>query len=133
MKAASYLLIRSLRLNAGFSGLSAVLMLVSANWIAGQLGLSGPASVYAVAVFLLVFAAQLWNICRTGIIRDWEIVGIIAGDLLWVVASFVLAAIYYESISTVGLLLVDAVALVVLVLAIMQIRGLRQFRRAAYS
>lgn len=133
MKPASDLLMRGLKLNAIFSALSALAMLLAANWLAGQVGLPGPANVYAVAIFLLFFAAQLGNIVRTGNIRSWEIVGIIVGDLSWVAGSVVLGALYFRSFSTIGTLLVDAAAIAVLIFAIMQIRGLREHRRNAYG
>jgi len=124
---------RGLKMNAVFSTLSAVAMLLAANWVAEQVGLPGPANVYAVAIFLLFFAAQLGNIVRTRTIRTWEIVAIIVGDLLWVAGSVVLGAIYFRSFSTIGALLVDAVALAVLIFAVMQIRGLREYRRSVYG
>jgi hypothetical protein len=133
MNTNNHLLMRALKLNALFSGFSAIAMLLSANWVARHLGLSGPASVYGVAVFLLLFAAQLSNIVRTGNVRTLEIVGIIAGDLLWVVASVVLGIIYMGSISTIGAVLIDAVAVAVLIFAVMQIRGLREYRRHVHS
>ena len=133
MKPASDLLMRGLKMNGIFSALSAIAMLLGANWLAEQVGLPGPANVYAVAIFLLFFAAQLRNIVRTGKIRSWEIIGIIAGDFLWVAGSVVLGALYFRSFSTIGALLVDAAAIAVLLFAIMQIRGLREHRRNAYS
>jgi hypothetical protein len=133
MKPGSDLLMRALKMNAVFSGLSAVAMLLAADWIAQQVGLPGPANVYAVAVFLLFFAAQLGNIVRIQAIRTWEIVSIIVGDLLWVLGSIVLGAMYFRSFSTIGAVLVDAIALAVLIFAVMQIRGLREYRRDAYG
>jgi hypothetical protein len=121
MKPGSDLLMRALKMNAVFSGLSAVAMLLAADWIAQQVGLPGPANVYAVAVFLLFFAAQLGNIVRIQAIRTWEIVSIIVGDLLWVLGSIVLGAMYFRSFSTIG------------IFAVMQIRGLREYRRDAYG
>ena len=129
MKTTSSLLMRGLKMNAVFSATSAVVMLLAANWVAEQVGLPGPANVYAVAIFLLFFAAQLGNIVRTGTIRTWEIVTIILGDLLWVAGSIVLGALYFRSFSTIGAVLVDVVALAVLIFAIMQIRGLQTYRQ----
>lgn len=122
------LLFRALRLNAAFSGTSAILLALTAPWVAAQLGLPGPAPVYVTALLLAGFALQLANIVRTGAIREWEIRGIIAGDLAWVIGSAVLAAIYYKSLTFSGLLLVDVVALAVLCFAIQQIRGLKELR-----
>lgn len=120
-------------MNAVFSGLSAVAMLLAANWVAEQVGLPGAANVYAVAIFLLFFAAQLGNIVRTQVIRTWEIVAIIVGDLMWVAGSVVLGTLYIQSFSTIGAVLVDAAALAVLIFAVMQIRGLREYRRNVYG
>jgi hypothetical protein len=120
------LLWRALALNAAFSSVSALLMLIFADWIAQQLNLAQSLSVTITAGLLLVFALQLWNIVRTRKVRTWEIVSIIVGDLAWVAGSFVLVGIYYNSVSTLGLILVDLVALAVFSFAIMQIRGLRQ-------
>ncbi len=133
MKTSNNLLLRGLTMNAIFSAFSAVTMLLAADWVARQVGLPGPANVYAVAIFLVFFALQLGNIVRTGTIRTWEIVAIIVGDLLWVAGSVVLGVLYFRSFSMIGAVLVDAVALAILIFAIMQIRGLRAYRRNAYG
>ena len=133
MQPASNLLMRGLTMNAVFSATSALAMLFAANWVAEQVGLPGPANVYAVAVFVLLFAAQLGNIVRTDEIRTWEIVAIIVGDLLWVAGSIVLGSLYFRSFTTIGAVLVDDVALAVLIFAVMQIRGLREYRQHAHG
>ena len=133
MKPSNALLMKGLKFNAIFSATSAVAMLLAANWVAAQVGLPGPGDVYAVGIFLLFFAAQLGNIVRTGKVRTWEIVAIIIGDLLWVAGSVVLGAMYFQNFSTIGVVLVDVVAIAVLILAIMQIRGLREYRNGAVA
>ena len=127
----SPLLLRALRLNALFSGSSAVLMLLAGPWIAVQLGLNSATLVYATAGLLAVFALQLGNIVRTRKIRTIEIAGVILGDIAWVVGSVILVALFYSSLTTTGLLLVDFVAVAVLYLAIQQLRGLRAWRSSA--
>jgi len=122
-------LLSALRLNAWFSAVSAVALFAGAGCVATQLGLGSPVPVYAVAACLVLFATQLANIVRTGLIRTWEIAAIIGGDLLWVAATIVLAAIFHSSLTTIGLIMVDAVAVAVLVFAVLQIRGLRYFQQ----
>jgi hypothetical protein len=122
------LLLRALRMNAVFSAVSAVLMLIGGRWIAAQLGLPNVMAVYVTAGLLILFALQLGNIVRTGNIQTIEIAGIVVGDIAWVVGTIVLVALFYPSLTTTGLLLVDVVALVVLYFAIQQIRGLRALR-----
>ena len=124
----SPLLLRALRLNARFSGSSALLLLLAGPWTAAQLGLSSATPVYATAGLLAVFALQLWNIVRTRKIRTLEIVGIILGDIAWVVGRVILVALFYPSLTTSGLVLVDLVAVAVLYFAVQQIRGLRAWR-----
>jgi hypothetical protein len=124
-------LIRALRMNAVFSGVSALLLFAAASWLAPQLGLADATPVYIVAALLTVFAIQLSAIVRSRKIRFLEVAGIIGGDLAWVVASIVLVALYYESITTTGLMLIDVVAIAVLTFAVLQIRGLRAYRREA--
>ena len=119
------LLLSALRLNAWFSGVSALFLLLAAPWVAAQLGLPGTLNVYVVGGFLVLFSLQLANIVRTGSIRRWEVIAIIAGDLAWVGASLVLVVLFYPALTTAGLVLVDLVALAVLCFAIQHIRGLR--------
>ena len=125
------LLIRALRSNAVFSGLSALLMLVTAEWLAAQLSLRSAVPVYVTAALLILFALQLANIVRTREIKRWEIKAIISGDLAWVVGSIVLVALFHQSITAAGLMLIDIVAIAVLFFAIQQIRGLRALGAAA--
>lgn len=119
-------LLNALKMNAAFSTLSVITLFAAGDWIAAQLGLSGAASIYSVAVVLALFALQLWNIVRTRNIQRWEITAIIVADLGWVVTSAVLVVLYYSSLTAAGLILVDTVAAAVLFFAILQIRGLRQ-------
>lgn len=125
------LLLRALRMNAIFSGSSALMLVVAGPWVATQLGLGRTIPVYVTAGLLALFALQLGNIVRTGEIRTLEIAGIIGGDIAWVSGTVVLVALFYSSLTTAGLLLVDFVAIAVLFFAIQQIRGLRALRRSA--
>ena len=124
------LLLRALRMNAAFSSVSALALMALAPWIAAQLGLGAASPVYVVGALLAAFALQLWNIVRTRVIRGWEIKGIIAGDMAWVVGTAVLVSLYYPQLTATGLVLVDVVAIAVLFFAIQQIRGLRALRNA---
>ena len=125
----NHLLLRALMLNAAFSAFSALIMFIAGGWVAEQLGLPSTVQVYALAGFLAVLALHLGNIVRTRNIRIWEIAGIISGDIAWVIGSVVLVALYFKSITATGLILIDIAAVAVLTFAILQIRGLKEFRR----
>ena len=125
-----HLLLRALRMNAYFSGISSLVLLSAAPWVAAQLGLGDSLPVYAVAVLLALFALQLARIVRSRNTKTPEVVAIIAGDIAWVAASAVLVALFYPSMTAAGIVLVELVALTVLFLAIQQIRGLRALRKS---
>jgi hypothetical protein len=80
-----------------------------------------------------VFALQLGNIVRTRKIHNLEVATIIFADIAWVIGSVVLSALFYSSLTVAGLVLVDVVAIVVLYLAIQQIRGLKAVRTDAMA
>ena len=123
------LLLRALTLNAIFSGFSALLMFIAGGWLADQFALESAIPIYAIAGFLAVFAFQLTVIVRTKNIRTWEITSIIVGDIAWVVASVAIVILYYRMITPAALVLVDLVAVAVLFFAVMQIRGLKRYRK----
>lgn len=131
MLSSNNLLLRALTFNAIFSGFASILMFIAGYWLAEQFGLNSAVPIYAIAGVLALFALQLGNIVRTKHIRSWEIVSIITGDIAWVVASVAVIALYYQSITAAGLMLMDVVAVAVLFFAILQIRGLRQYRKMA--
>lgn len=122
------LLLRALTLNAVFSGVSAILMFIAGGWLAEQFALGNPFAVYVIAGGLTVFALQLANIVRTKNIRTWEITSIIGGDIAWVAMSVVIVVLYHRTITTTALVLLDIAAVAVLIFAILQIWGLRQYR-----
>jgi hypothetical protein len=119
--------LRALKMNAIFSACCAMIMVIAADWVAVQLGLAGATHVYIVAAVLVLFVVQLTQLVRTRRIQRWEITAIIIADIAWVVASFALVIAYYERLTPAGLLLVDIVAVAVLVFAIQQMRGLREY------
>ena len=123
------LLLRALTLNAGFSGFSALFMFIAGGWLAAQFALESAVPIYAIAGFLTLFAVQLGNIVRTKNIRTWEIKSIISGDIAWVVASVAVIILYYQAITPTALILLDIAAAGVLFLAVIQIRGLKQYRK----
>ena len=121
------LLLRALRWNAIFSGLSAAGMLLGADWVADQFSLGSSMPVYGIGLVLLLFSLQLAGIVRSGRIRQWEIGAIVAADIAWVLASFVVVVLFYHSMTSAGLVLIDLVAMTVLYFALQQIRGLRSW------
>lgn len=128
MLSENHLLLRALRMNAIFSAFSAIVMFIAADWLARQFALASHVPIYAVGGFLAIFSLQLANIVRRRRIRNPEIMSIIGGDIAWVIASVVLVALHYQSMTATAMVLVDVVAVAVLFFAIQQIRGFRAYR-----
>ncbi len=129
MNTKNNLLLQALKLNTLFSGLSALLMIVTGNWVAEQFSLDSAILIYIVSGCLTVFALLLGNIVRTKNIRTAEIVTIIIADIIWVIASIILIVLFYTKITPIALILVSLVAVIVFVFAVMQIQGFKQYRK----
>lgn len=122
------LLRRALLANAAFSGLSALAMAVAAGSVGRLLGSVSPTLLYVIAGALALFAFDLLHQARSERLSRGRALGATVSDLAWVVGSGILLLIRPEALSQTGLVLVAAVALVVLVLAALQLVGLRSFR-----
>ncbi len=117
------LLLGALAANAGFSLLSAVVLLAAGGWISDQLGLAR-IWLTAVAAGLVLFGWQLIAIVRSGRINSREVAAIIAADLLWVAASGVALWLFHPQLTVSGIVLVAGTALAVFVFAELQSLGL---------
>ena len=118
---------KAIRINAIFTTICVAFLMFGARWLAPHLGLHGVGWLYALATGLALFVIQLVGILRSDRIRQWEIRTIIGADIAWVLGSLFLVVNYFEQLSTVGLLLIDLVAVAVLAFAVMQYRGLKAY------
>jgi hypothetical protein len=119
----------ALRANAVFSAISGLIIVFAHAQVLQWLGLSD-ISIVALGVGLIVFSVYLfWMGSRQELQRDL-VTGVIAGDWAWVAASVALLIFKGGVFSTLGLFLVIDVAVVVMVFAIMQQRGLKQLASA---
>jgi hypothetical protein len=113
----------ALRANAVFSAISGLIIVFAHAQVLQWLGLSD-ISIVALGIGLMVFSAYLfWMSSRQALQREL-VTGVIAGDWAWVAASVALLVFKGGMFSTLGLFLVIDVAVVVMVFAIMQQRGL---------
>lgn len=112
--------------NAVFSGLGGAFCLIAAGPLTQFLGLTETYILYTVGVVLLVFAADVALTARQKPINPLFAKLIIAADLSWVIASFVVSFAFTNLVSFEGSLLIEGVALVVLGFAVAQTIGLKQ-------
>jgi ribosome-associated toxin RatA of RatAB toxin-antitoxin module len=115
---------RSLQLNAGFSGISGVLLIVLHNSIANVFEVSGSYIFWLIGAGLLLFSALiLYEIKRK---NTAGVLFIAFQDLLWVLGSLVLLIFQPFDISKTGNGMIAGVALVVFLICINQLAALAQ-------
>ncbi len=115
-----------LLINALSSGATGLLLLLFPGAIAALFGSSTKMPFIAVGLFLLLFAVLVFNQSRKPVIQKAWVKLIIALDILWVVESAIILIPQLFSFTTLGYVIITAVALWVAVMAILQARGLEQ-------
>lgn len=115
--------------NAVFSGLSALALAVAAEPLGRLLGSVSPVLLHVIAGGLALFCFDLFQQARSDTLNPARALGATIADLVWVAGSAVLLIIRPEPLSSTGLLVVAAVALIVLTFAAFQLVGLHRLAR----
>lgn len=118
---------RALFVNACFSALSGLALVLARDPLAAWFGLTRPALLAGIGTLLLAFAAHLFW-ARSRRIHPLEALHFTISDGLWVAATAALFVAAPETLSTPGRAVVLGVAVVVGVLAREQLRGMREAR-----
>ena len=122
------LLRRTLLVNGVATAMTGIAALVGAPWLPAILGPTPPAILAVVGAGLVVFAGALLRQARRARIDSrvaWTIAGL---DIAWVLGSVALVEI--GILTLLGNVVVAAVAVVVLVFAVLEVRGARRLRTA---
>jgi hypothetical protein len=109
-----------LKINAISSGATGLLLVVFSKFSAGLFGIGTQAPFILVGLFLIGFSIFVMYNAFQKPFKPRQIVSIIWLDRLWVLVSLLVIAIYNTSISTIGLLLILAVAVWVGLMAYLQ-------------
>lgn len=111
-----------MRANAVFSSASGLCLLLFASGVGHLTGIEGPLWIRLVGLGLLGFAGLLFAVTRSGIPGPGRalMAGVIAGDLLWVLASAAALAAWGNRLTEAGRVAIAAVAVVVLLFALGQ-------------
>ena len=122
------LLRASLRGNAAFSSLCALISLAYAGPLAQTLGIPSPALLTALGVQLLAFAALLLVLASRPTIPLRLAWAVVAADVLWVVGTIPL--VLGETLTRAGVWTAIGIADVVAIFAFLQALGIRRASRA---
>ena len=112
-----------LKLDAAVSGLNGVAYLVASGPLADLFGTS-PTLLFALGAFLVLWTAALLIIATRPRISRPAVLGVVAGNAVWVVDSVVLAAV--GALSTVGVVWALLQAAVVAAFVVAAVLGLRR-------
>jgi hypothetical protein len=120
---------KTLLVNGVATAMTGIAAVVGAPWLPSVLGPASPALLAAIGVGLVVFAGVLLSQARRETIDPRVAWTIALMDLAWVIASVVV--VETGMLTIVGNVIVAAVAAVVLVFAVLEIRGARGLRTAS--
>lgn len=120
----------ALRLNAAFSGLSGLVLILLPEQMGLLLGFSSPAVFLVVGVGLLGFSADLIHQATREKMAGWRALYASLGDVLWVLGSVVGVLVWADYLSAAGVAIVLAVAALVLCFGIAQLAGLNKLMKA---
>lgn len=138
-KGSDVILRRFLYANALFSAFSGLSALFAADSLApllfaknfSLLGLTASGLVLELGIGLLIFAGLVCVTARRETLRSGWVKAIIIADILWVLESAAVLALFPHYFSAAGVGLTLAVALIVLLFAAGQAFGLNQMRNKA--
>lgn len=114
----------TLLVNAISSGATGLLLCVFASPVAGIFGVTKAAPFLAVGLFLLVFALYVFITAKKQPLNPGAVRFITLLDTLWVLGSLVAAFLLTSVVSTIGIVVIVAVAGWVALMAWLQFRGL---------
>lgn len=113
-----------LRINAISSGATALLLIIFSGFAAELFGASQTIPFISVGVFLLLFATYVFLQSRKEPIPLKNVQLIIGLDISWVIGSLIIILPQLFELSSIGYLLIGAVALWVAAMALLQFKGL---------
>ncbi|MGB6152014.1 MAG: hypothetical protein WBG48_08480 [Pricia sp.] len=114
----------ALLVNAIFSSLSGIALIIGNRQIAQLFGTTNNTIFWVVGCVLIFFATTIvYEICEQ---RSWAVLWIIIQDALWVIGSVVLLTWNPFGTSQNGLAVIGFVALIVIFMAINQLRALNK-------
>lgn len=113
-------------INALSSGATALLLLLAPGLISDLFGRGEKLPFIAIGIFLLIFAYLVFTQSRKPYIHKGWLKFIIALDILWVIESAIIIVPPLFRFTTWGYTIIAAVALWVAVMALLQMKGLKQ-------
>lgn len=115
-----------LTINAVSSGITGLALIAFHNAVASLLHTDSSLPIIGVGAFLFIFALGVFLESRNELHHGHGTRIIIALDILWVLVSLFLIAFELFQLSAIGYFLIAAVAMWVALMAVLQVKGLKQ-------
>ena len=114
-------------INAISSGVTGLILAIVPGFISSLFVTPNTTAFVAVGIFLVAFAVMVFAASIQNPLRENTVTIIIALDTLWVLASLTVILLQLLDVSTLGYLLIAAVAAWVALMAYLQFKGRKQF------
>lgn len=113
----------TLLVNAISSGATGLLLALFPSLAAGIFGVSDTVYFVEVGIFLVLFAAYVLFVATRNPIKLRSVMIVTTLDLLWVLGSIVVVFLLAGIVTTIGIVLIIAVAAWVALMALLQFKG----------
>ena len=116
-----------LQVNAISSGVTAIGLVIFSKIIASLFEVAQNGPFIAVGMFLVLFSAYVLAVSLSKQIDAVKVKAIIVADVAWVVASIIVTVVLFNTISSIGIVAIEAVAVWVAMMAYLQNSGLKKY------
>ncbi len=116
-----------LQVNAISSGVTGIGLVIFSKTIASLFEVAQNEPFIAVGVFLVLFSAYVLSVGLSKQIDSVKVKTIIVADVAWVIASIVATVVLFNTISIIGIVAIEAVAVWVAMMAYLQNSGLKKY------
>jgi hypothetical protein len=122
-----------LLVNALFSGINGIAMIVFHKAISELMAISWPLILVMIGIGLLFFSSLLLWVRSRSEVDETQVKSIIIQDWLWVIGSFLIVLFQAFNLSFWGYEIITVVALVVAVFAFLQTKHLKKWKESRLS
>lgn len=116
-----------LHVNAISSGITGIGLVIFSKTIASFFEVAQNGPFIAIGVFLVLFSAYVLSVGLSNQIDSVKVKAIIIADVAWVIASIITTVVLFNTISVIGIVAIEAVAVWVALMAYLQNSGLKKY------